>query len=345
MKNNILIIGSGWVANGFLKNIDYEKYNITLVSQSEMFLQQPNFSLFLNDDDVIIEQNLKSKFPKIQYICDTIENVKLKNQEVSSSTNTYNYDYVVFCYGSVSNDYNINGIKENCYSIKTKNDIVSLKKVIEDLQENSIVAVLGCGLTGSEIIGQLIDMNKFQVVAIDGLPGPLNTFNTYLQEYTRNIWSKYGISTYFNSFVKKVNKNEILLTNDKRVKYDIAIWCGGIKKSPLTDTINKHICTNNKFGIPVNEKLQLENYSNAFAAGDCAHSGFPPTAQNAYQQGIYLANQFNSNFTVDKFKPNNKGQVCYVGKNNAIYQHNDFYLSGVTGFLAMKVVKFYMKFI
>ena len=36
--------------------------------------------------------------------------------------------------------------------------------------------------------------------------------------------------------------------------------------------------------------------SNCYAIGDCTSTNFPKTAQVAYQQGKYLAGQFNSNF-------------------------------------------------
>jgi NADH dehydrogenase FAD-containing subunit len=57
-----------------------------------------------------------------------------------------------------------------------------------------------------------------------------------------------------------------------------------------------------------------------------------PTAQVAYQQGKYLANQFNHKLTNTNIKTNintkiksnefvfeNKGQFCYIGKNKSVF--------------------------
>ena len=345
MKQTIVIVGSGWVSKGFLKHIDYDKFNVILISPSEYFTIQPNFAQFLNDHSVDIQENLQTSYPKIKYQNDFIDSVQLDKNKIASVKKSYEYDYVIFCHGSIINDFNIEGIKENCHILKSYDDANVLKSVIQKLDENAHVAILGCGLCGSEVVGHLVDMNKFKITAIDGLPKPLNVFNKNLQNYTVNLWNKYGVTSYFNHFVKKVDKEKITFANNNDLKYDLAIWCGGIKKSPLTDIINKHIGVDNRFGIPVNDKLQIQKYSNAFAAGDCAYSGFPPTAQNAYQQGIYLAKQFNNDFNMEKYELKNKGQVCYVGKNNAVYQHNDIYLSGTAGYFMMKAVKFYMKFI
>ena len=110
---------------------------------------------------------------------------------------------------------------------------------------------------------------------------------------------------------------------------------GGIKKSKFSQNINDKLNINNKFGIPVNKYLQVENTKNVFALGDCAYSGHPPTAQVAYQQGKYLANNFNNNkFNIKPFEFNNKGQICYIGRGNSVYQNNNYLFKGkLTGYL------------
>ena len=50
-----------------------------------------------------------------------------------------------------------------------------------------------------------------------------------------------------------------------------------------------------------NNNTAKAKINNVFAIGDCANSGFPPTAQVAYQQGEYLANRFNNNFNNNEF--------------------------------------------
>ena len=104
--------------------------------------------------------------------------------------------------------------------------------------------------------------------------------------------------------------------------------------SALSILVNNLLNLNCKFGIPVNKHLKVENTKNVYAIGDCAYSGNPPTAQVANQQGKYLANYFNNNFKGNKFNFESKGQLCYVGKGNSIYQNNNIYFKGkLTGYL------------
>ena len=39
---NVLLVGSGWGSSGFLKNIDTEKYNVSVISPSPFFIYTPN---------------------------------------------------------------------------------------------------------------------------------------------------------------------------------------------------------------------------------------------------------------------------------------------------------------
>ena len=130
------------------------------------------------------------------------------------------------------------------------------------------------------------------------------------------------------------NKN--INFKDSIINYDMAFWCGGIKKNKLTETILKDLNIENKFGIPVDNKLKIKsgNINNVYAIGDCSYSSNPPTAQVSYQQGKYLANQFNYDLN-EKFKYKPKGQICYIGNGNSVYDYkNTIYFKGkITGYL------------
>ena len=131
-----------------------------------------------------------------------------------------------------------------------------------------------------------------------------------------------------NSVVKKINKSSIELKDNTIVPFDLAIWCGGVKITALSKIINEKLQLNDRKGIPVDKYLKINNTENAFAIGDCASAGYPPTAQVAYQQGKFLANNFNRNFKSKPFVFDNKGQVGYIGNYQSVFQNNYFSGSG-----------------
>lgn len=346
MKKKIYIIGSGWATKGFLDTIDFDLYDIHVISNNENFVYQPFLAYsLLNKENVSF--NLKNKYPKIIFEKENVKDFDFKNNQVITEfKKSEKYDYLLLCHGSVINDFNIKGLKENSYYLKNEHDALKIKNNIKKMPNNANIAVMGCGLTGSEIIGHLIDSNKYNIHAIDGLPNPLNIFNQNIRLYTLDLWRKNNINLYFGSFVKNMDNKVINLCNGKKIEYDLAIWCGGIKIHPLSILINKKLDYKNNYGIHVNEFLKIEKLDNVWALGDCAHSGYAPNAQVAYQQGKYLAKNFNNKLeNIKKFNFQNKGQVCYIGNNEAVYQNEDVGFAGLLGYGMMKLVKIYTKFL
>ena len=343
---NIVIIGSGWASASFLKNInnDDNKYNITIISPTKEFIYTPlmvnsifnNLSINYN----ILNINQKNNINKNKYIQTKINDIDFEKKKVifHHNSNSIEYDYLILAYGSEINTFNIPGVNENCLFIKDKEDITKIKNKLinlNKLKNKPNIAIIGCGLTGTELIGNLLDCKKYNIYAIDGLSSPLTIFNnTKISNYIINLWNNYKVQLYFNNFVQKIDNKKIYFKNDV-INYDLVFWCGGIKASSLTLKLNKKLNNDCKFGLPVNNKLEVINTKNVFALGDCGFNKTPPSAQVAYQEGKYLASCFNNNFKNKKdFIFSNKGQVCYVGKGKSVYSYKKIYFHGsLTGYL------------
>ena len=109
---NVLLVGSGWAGSGFLKNIDTNKYNVSVISPTPFFVYTPNIitSIFYN---CFTSYNIKNINPKIKYIEDKVKNVDFNNNNVilkNSIKNIIKYDYLVLAHGSEINTFNINKI-------------------------------------------------------------------------------------------------------------------------------------------------------------------------------------------------------------------------------------------
>lgn len=346
MKKKIIIVGSGWGTKGFLDTISSSDYDIHVVSINKEFEYQLFFSEGIINNKIKTSFDLTNKYSNINFIKNKVDDVDFKNNKIITNTNNeIDYDYIIFSHGSIINDFNIEGVKKYTYSLKNKNDMIILNNALQKLKKDSHIAVIGCGLTGTEIIGHLIDCNKYNIHAIDGLTLPLNQFSQSMRLYLKDFWSTKYIHMYFDEFVKKINKDEIITHTNNKIKYDLAIWCGGIKIHPLSEIINNKISEINRFGIPVNKKLMIPTTNNAFACGDCAFTGNPPTAQVAYQQGCYLGQQFNNKWKNQKeFTFNNRGQVCYIGDRKGIYQNDDIIYKDKIGYSLMKTFKFLIRY-
>ena len=316
----IIIVGFGWASIGFIQHIDTSKYDVILISKNDHFLYTPLLAQNVNNDrELTIRADSMNQ--SLTFIQDNVNEVDFDNNQVNKNS----YHYLVLSHGAEVNTFNIPGVQENTYYLKTLEDITNIKNKIHKLPKDSIIAIIGCGLAGTELIGSLNDMKKFNILAIDALDRPLITFDKTLSQKVIETWERENIKMYFKSFVQKINPTSLEIKDKEPLSFDMAIWCGGIKMSGLSEKINHQLKLNNNRGIPVNKYLNVEKKSNVFAIGDCAYSGNPPTAQVAYQQGVYLANQFNNDFkNKEKFVFNDKGQIGYIGNGKSVYQNNYF---------------------
>ena len=320
-KPKILVIGLGWASVAFIQTIDTNKFDVEIFSLDGKFVYTPLLAqnikepkqLTLDGKDISSEVSFKSR---------EIINVNFQSKEIhDNESKKHPYTHLIFSHGASVNTFNISGVQENCFFLKSDIHADELSNKIKSLAPGSHIAVIGCGLTGSELVGSLLDMHKFHIHAIDALPRPLTMFDERWSKFTLNVWKEHNISTYMNHMVASIDKNKIHFKEKESLAYDIAIWCGGIKKSPLTEIVLSALNMQHNRGIPVNEYLQVEGCQDVHAMGDCAFSGHPPTAQVAFQQGKYLAHMFNNNFQHrKKFEFNNQGQIGYIGDHKSVCQ-------------------------
>jgi NADH dehydrogenase FAD-containing subunit len=387
-KKNITIIGSGWGCSSFIKYINMNKYNVTVISDNNKFLYTPLLTnnIFNNID---IEENITDINHDINFIKDNVLDIDFDKNQITTTNNTLNYDNLILSHGADINTYNIPGVKEYCYFIKNKEDIYKIKNKLNELNNdindnNSIdnnrnISIIGSGLTGTELVGNLIDENKYlidenkysinenkysinenkySINVIDILKRPLSMFHINISNHIIELWDKNNVNMYFNNKVQKIDNDYIYLTNTK-IPYDMSIWCGGLKPSELTIKINNKLNNNTKLGIPINDKLNVKYsdgnnlnqnnlnqnnliYPNIYAIGDCTDSIYPSSAQVAYQQGKYLATNFNKEFkNIEPFQFNNKGMICYIGNHESVYQYNKFKMTGTFTYYMNNILHIY----
>ena len=374
-KKNITIIGSGWGCSSFIKYINMNKYNVTVISDNNQFLYTPLLTnnIFNNID---IEENIKNINYDINFIKDNVLDIDFDKNQITTTTNTLNYDNLILSHGSEINTYNIPGVKEYCYFIKNKEDIYKIKNKLNELNNDindnnsnhnnsnrNNISIIGSGLTGTELVGNLIDENKYSINVIDILKRPLSMFHINISNHIIELWNKNNVNMNFNNKVQKIDNEYIYFYNTK-IPYDMSIWCGGLKPSELTIKINNKLNNNTNLGIPINDKLNVKYfdgnnlnqnnlnqnnlnqnnliYPNIYAIGDCTDSIYPSSAQVAYQQGKYLATNFNKEFkNIEPFQFNNKGMICYIGNHESVYQYNKFKMTGTFTYYMNNILHIY----
>jgi NADH dehydrogenase FAD-containing subunit len=310
-KKTIVVVGYGWGGKAFCDTINHKKYDVTVLSKTDYMLNTPklkdNINTF-NSQNLYIDRNdIEGKKTRP---------FKLIQEEVKDiSTLSKNYDYVVLAPGSVPNDFGVPGVKEHCHFLKTVEDLADLKSDLgwpnifyKPHVENVIIA--GAGPAGIEL-AFAISRNR-DVVLVEAMPTILSNFS----ESTRNI------------IMEELQKNRITLLLDKRITritqdkiifhgnnlptylpYELIIWNCGVKANPLISELT------DKRSLTVDGHLHYKD--NIYGLGDiiASQKHGPPTAQNARQQGQYLARLFNNDFEGADYVYQEKGKIIHTRDN------------------------------
>jgi len=184
-KERIVILGTGWGAAAFLKEIDTTKFDVTIISPRNFFL----FTPMLAGASVgtveyrSITENIRGINPEANYLegtaveIDSTSNTVLSQSVVCEGNSctiedfTVEYDKLLITVGAQTNTFGIPGVREHCCFLKQVEDARKIRTSIVNCFERANLptmseeqcvnvltfAVIGAGPTGVEFASELRD--------------------------------------------------------------------------------------------------------------------------------------------------------------------------------------------
>lgn len=184
-RERLVILGTGWGAAAFLKDIDMDKYDVTVVSPRNHFLFTPMLAgasvgtvEFRSITESIRQINLNANYlegtaSEIDPVKKTIEceSVVCEGNSCEINSFTVEYDKLIVTVGAQTNTFGIPGVRENCCFLKQVEDARRIRTAIVNLFERANLpgltddqrkeiltfAVIGAGPTGVEFASELRD--------------------------------------------------------------------------------------------------------------------------------------------------------------------------------------------
>src|SRR5438105_4034905 len=146
MKKNIVVLGSGFGAFAFLKNVDKELYDVKAVSPRNHFLFTPlltSTTVGTIEFRSIIEpiRNLKH-IHFYQAFCRKIDKAKktvLCEDVDTKTTFELPYDILIIAIGEITNTYNIEGVEKYAYFLREIADARKIRIKVIDCFENASI--------------------------------------------------------------------------------------------------------------------------------------------------------------------------------------------------------------
>jgi len=332
-KKRILVLGGGF--GGVYTAIHLEKLlaresaiEICLVSRDNFFLFTPMLHEIAASDLEItnIVNPLRKLLRKVEVLVGDVNEIDLPNRQVSITpcyaerSLQINYDHLVIALGSVTNFYNLPGFDELALEMKSLPDAIQLRaQIIRRLEEansksnptdrQSLLTfiVAGGGFAGVETVAALNDFVRealpfypnlcegmLRVLLVHSGSVILPELGENLGRYTQNVLAARGVKIRLNTRVKGMNDDDVFLADDVSIPCRTLVWTAGTVPSPLISSLP---CARERGRIVVNEFLQIPDWPDVWAVGDCAlvpdirnlGKSHPPTAQHAMREGKVAA--------------------------------------------------------
>jgi len=332
-RKRIVILGGGF--GGVYAAIDLEKLmarertaEVCLVSRDNFFLFTPMLHEIAASDLEItnIVNPLRKLLRKVEVLVGNVNQVDLRNQRVLISRGYRNrpqqicYDHLVIALGSITNIHNLPGFSELALTMKALPDAIRLRAQIlrrlEDANSESdpidrqsllTFVVAGGGFAGVETVAALNDFVRdalpfypnlgekmLRVILVHSGPVILPELGESLGGYTEEVLARRGVEVRLNTRVKSMTESEVLLPDGVSIPSRTLVWTAGTVPSPIISSLP---CAKERGRLLVNQFLQVTDWPNVWAVGDCAFvpdsrnpgKSHPPTAQHAIREGEVVA--------------------------------------------------------
>ncbi|WP_245757920.1 NAD(P)/FAD-dependent oxidoreductase [Alteribacillus iranensis] len=262
----------------------------------------------------------------------TIEQVDLKNQVVRmKGEDPLSYDYLVVGLGSEDNYHGVPGAAEHTYSIQSMESTRRTYEVLNNLPANSIVSIIGAGLSGVEIASELRESRSdLHIKLFDRGETILPMFPKRLSNYVQNWFETHEVEVISNSNITEVTE-EGLYNHEEFIKSDAIIWTAGIQPNKVVREMDTE--KDKKGRVILTPHHHLPDNENVFVVGDCASLPHAPSAQlaegQADQIAMVLKKRWNGEVLPDKLPTIKlKGVLGSLGKKHGFGVMGDTALTG-----------------
>ena len=360
--SHIVIVGGGFA--GLYTALELEKrlkrerdVTVTLLNSENFFLFTPMLpeagagSIGTRHIVSPLRKLLRrARFAEVEVACiDFDAQTVSARHSLTGAWREFHYDYLVLAMGGVTNYFGIPGAADFALPFKTLGDAIYVRNHTIDMLEEAAVepehadelltfAVVGGGLTGVEVVGQIndfvreaadyypeIDRRRIRVLLVEAGPRLMAEMNEGLAAFAEKVLIKRGVEVRKNTAVVSVGENHFVLATGERIPTRTVIWGAGVAPHPLLAGFN---LPKERGRLRVNEYLEVEGARNVWALGDGAYilnpktgKPHPPTAQHAVREGKRAARNVAANFGRAKRQPfdyDTMGQMAIVGERTGV---------------------------
>ncbi|MFC6633148.1 NAD(P)/FAD-dependent oxidoreductase [Microbulbifer taiwanensis] len=256
------------------------------------------------------------------------------------------YDYLVLCIGSQSNDFHTPGVREHCVFLDSSMQAQRFHRLLLDhflqletqIADKLQIAIVGGGATGVELSAELVDASRqmgnyghiqrssLEVSLIEAGPHLLPALPPRLGNNAERELSKLGVHVRTGCAVAEATDNGLITRDGEKIPATIRVWAAGVKAPEFLTQLDG-LAVNRLNQIEVNADLQSSSDPHVFALGDCAgcvdaaEQRVPPRAQAAQQMAGVAEHNLIAKIEgkpLKDFRYRDRGSLVSLSKHTAV---------------------------
>ena len=355
-----VVVGGGF--GGVKAALELSKRQIgkvTLISDEPYFLHHATLyatATGRNDAESVIPlHTIFATHPNVEIIQDKITTFDPQRHLISSKKKDYHYDKLVLALGSVTTYFDVKGLRDHAYGIKTLNDLKKFREHIHDevvsKRLDKELFVIGGGHTGIELASALNQYlnelkNTYQlkaaapkVILVEVAPRILTKMSVTASKKVKHELQKQGIKVLTNHRVETLDENSITI-DGKDYPTSTALWTSGVINNPFYAHHAKHFRLTPKGQVIVD--AYLEALPDVYVIGDNNTVKYSGLASAAIKQAKHVAKNITRLATgrpQAAYHPTSSPASVPVGDRWGYVEWFGVYLDGKSGALLRRYIE------
>lgn len=348
---HVVILGGGFAGVRLARKLArHKEINITLINSSPDFKYCPamyrsatGYKMGLSR--LSLEWMLLDA-SRVDLVVGTVKRIDPEKKEVLLEDGTkISYDYAACALGSVTTYFNIDGLSEKAFGMKSAEEIISLRRHIHEKMlskehdENNYV-IVGAGPTGVEMAAALGSYLKriskkhrckcdhLSIWLVEAAPRIMPQMSEWASAMVHKRIEKLGVKIMVNTSVKKETMGR-LTTSAGSIKTQTVIWTAGTMTNPFYADHGDLFTFGPRGKVVVNN--HLEALPRLYVIGDNAATKWSGLALTAVWHANYVAkdilNRINQNER-PQYIDRTPVQIVPVGRRWAVLQYKKLNATG-----------------
>ena len=267
------------------------------------------------------------------------------------------YDTLIFCLGSISNDFGIPGVATHAISLDTAADADRFHarlvaacmradgRAARGESASVPIVIIGAGATGVELAAEirhctaalatygldhLIPERDIRLAIVEAASRILPPLSEKIAVAATELLATLGVTVRTNERVTAIDSDGVHTAGGEVLPADLVVWAAGIQAPPMLATLDG-LEVNRANQLVVDTTLRTTRDPDIFALGDCAACPWPeagragallpPRAQVAHQQASLLVKSLRARLAgkpLPTFRFTDFGSLVSLGELSAV---------------------------